>query len=175
MADNVVTTYYLHMTNSAQAVLTPLPATAELVRIEPAQAAVNQAFYLAVGEPWGWIDKAGWTQDQWQAYVLGHGHALADAPVESIRTWVLRDSGEDAGYFELARSGTEVEVRYFGLLPSAIGRGLGAGLLSCAVEQAWSPGVERVWVHTCTLDHPAALANYKKRGFELYQTETEPD
>ncbi|WP_024330124.1 GNAT family N-acetyltransferase [Simiduia agarivorans] len=162
------------MTDPTQAVLTPLPESAELTRIVPARAEINQAFYLAVGEPWGWTDKADWTANQWRAYVQGHGHALAATPVESIHTWVLQDKGEDAGYFELARSGTEAEVRYFGLLPSAIGRGLGAGLLSCAVAQAWALGVERVWVHTCTLDHPVALANYKKRGFQLYHTETEP-
>lgn len=170
----LVTTYYLQMTHPSQAVSSTLPKGAELEPVEPAQSHINRRFYLAVGEPWGWTDKARWTLAQWQAYVLGHGHDLADEPVESISTWVLRYRGDEAGYFELAQAGNEVEIRYFGLLPGAIGCGLGAGLLSSAVEQAWALGVERVWVHTCTLDHPVALANYQKRGFVLYHTDTDP-
>ncbi len=65
-----------------------------------------------------------------------------------------------------------VEIAYFGLFPNAIGQGLGKHLLSCAVRDAWALGPSRVWLHTCTLDHPAALPNYKKRGFLPYKTET---
>ena len=75
-------------------------------------------------------------------------------------------SGAPAGYFELRRDragGTEIV--YFGLLPEFTGRGLGGFLLTMAVERAWSSGTERVWLHTNTLDHPAALPNYLKRGF----------
>ena len=64
-----------------------------------------------------------------------------------------------------------VEVAYFGLVPEALGRGLGKHLLSCAVRDAWALGPARVWLHTCTLDHPNALPNYVARGFVPYKTE----
>jgi len=85
--------------------------------------------------------------------------------------------GSPAGYFELERhSDGSVEVAYFGLLPEFIGRGLGKHLLTVAVETAWSLDARRVWLHTCTLDDPAALPNYQARGFrpfkeEVYETD----
>ena len=67
-----------------------------------------------------------------------------------------------------------VEIAYFGLLPEFIGRGLGGALLTSAIEEAWrtSSSVSRVWVHTCTLDHPGALGNYQARGMVIYKQET---
>jgi GNAT superfamily N-acetyltransferase len=65
-----------------------------------------------------------------------------------------------------------VEIAYFGLLPAFIGRGLGGALLTNAIEEAWQMSPERVWVHTCTLDHPSALANYQARGMEVYKVES---
>jgi GNAT superfamily N-acetyltransferase len=104
--------------------------------------------------------------------------------------------GAPAGYLELAISpapdsaasdsgapdsvGTHVEIAYFGLLPQFVGRGLGGQLLTEGVRRAWTlhervPGcapVERVWVHTCTLDGPHALRNYLARGFQEFHTDT---
>jgi len=76
--------------------------------------------------------------------------------------------GTPAGYFELERDGDAVEIVSFGLLPAFIGRGLGKRLLDAAARRAWALGPQRVWVHTCSLDGPAALANYRGRGFEIY-------
>jgi GNAT superfamily N-acetyltransferase len=79
---------------------------------------------------------------------------------------------EIAGYFELKKEPDgSTEVAYFGLMPKFIGRGLGKHLLTCAVEQAWADGAQRVWLHTCTDDDPAALPNYLKRGFKPFKTE----
>ena len=81
-------------------------------------------------------------------------------------------AGAPAGYFELRRDRDGgVEIAYFGLLPEFTGRGLGGHLLTAAVERAWAPGPERVWLHTNTLDHPAALPNYLKRGFTAFHSE----
>ncbi|PYO77587.1 MAG: GNAT family N-acetyltransferase [Gemmatimonadetes bacterium] len=79
-----------------------------------------------------------------------------------------------AGWYELRRvpEDRSVEIAYFGLFPDAIGQGLGKHILSCAVRDAWALEPARVWLHTCTLDHPAALPNYQKRGFAPYKTET---
>jgi RimJ/RimL family protein N-acetyltransferase len=124
---------------------------------------LNRSLYLLVGERWGWIDKQAWSDEQWQSYVYS----------KHFRTFVAFLDGSVAGYYELSRDEHEaVEIAYFGLAPDFIGRGLGGPLLSNALEQAWAWDAQRVWVHTCTLDHPAALANYQNRGMRIYDRHT---
>ena len=95
---------------------------------------------------------------------------IRDARVE---IYVLYCDGAPAGYAELDfRKKGEVELAYFGLIPEYIGRGLGGYMLDWAIDTAWSRRPGRVWVHTCTLDHPAALAVYQKAGFVAYDQET---
>lgn len=86
-------------------------------------------------------------------------------------------SGTPAGYFELeTQTDGNIEIAYFGLLPSFIGHGLGGALLTAAVERAWALGARRVWVHTCSLDHPRALPGYQARGFRVFHiAHTEQD
>jgi GNAT superfamily N-acetyltransferase len=130
----------------------------------------NRDLYFHVGEQWEWIDKRPWTDEQWKHYT--------EAP--ELRTFAAYYNDIPAGYYELRRD-TEggVEIAYFGLLPEFIGRGLGGGLLTSAIEEAWARcgGIApaRVWVHTCNLDHPQALANYEARGMVVYKVEeTQP-
>ena len=105
--------------------------------------------------PWLWVDRLGWSDEQWQDWVDQPGHEL----------WTLRSRGT-AGYFELVPDGPgDVLLAYFGLVPGFEGRGLGGWLLTAALRRAWElPGTTRVWVHTCDLDGPAALPNYRARG-----------
>lgn len=86
---------------------------------------------------------------------------------------LLTVAGAPAGYFELEKHHDgSVGVVYFGLLPEFQGRGLGKYMLTETAEAAWALGASRVWLHTCTLDHPGALANYLGRGFQSFKTET---
>ena len=128
-----------------------------------AQWQLNRFLYLFVGERWGWMDKRSWKDERWQAYT--------GSP--DLRTFIGFIEGSIAGYYELHRKGSEVEIAYFGLAPEFIGQGLGAALLSSALENAFAWGARRVWVHTCTLDHPAALRNYVARGMRVYASSTE--
>lgn len=132
----------------------------------PANAEVNRWFYAQVGKKWQWTDRADWTDDQWGEYVTD----------DNIVTGVGYLAQDEIGYFELHKQqqGRDVEVAYFGLLPEFVGHGLGAGLLTAAVEAAWSLNPERVWLHTCNLDHPHAMRNYQARGFQLYDTVRKP-
>ncbi|WP_375097874.1 MULTISPECIES: GNAT family N-acetyltransferase [unclassified Pseudomonas] len=134
-----------------------------IVECEIPQPQLNRFLYQLVGATWNWTDLNRWSDAQWQAMVEQEGH----------RTWVGYHRGAIAGYFELYRpDGSDVEIRYFGLAPQFIDQGFGGVLLSQAITQAWAwPGTRRVWVHTCSLDHPAALANYKARGMRLYKEE----
>lgn len=155
----VVTTSYLELRDRSKFRPSDLrPPDVSLARVSPPLPELNRFFYTAVGGNWCWTDRIPWTFSEWQTYLSAPG----------VETWVLAVGGVPAGYFELdARSG-DPEVAYFGLLPAFIGRGLGGYLLTKAVERAWQLG-ERVWVHTCSLDHPAALPAYEARGFVEYR------
>lgn len=127
----------------------------------------NRFLYYTVGEAWEWQDKRTWSEDQWRAHT--------ESP--HLRTFAAYVDGSPAGYYELHSSGppAEVEILYFGLLPAFLGRGLGGVMLTNALEEAWKMSPSRVWVHTCTRDHPAALQNYLARGLTIYKTETTTD
>lgn len=160
-----VTTYYLEMNAPDQL----RPARAVGAEFEVRQARIpapelNRFLYTAVGGEWFWIDRLSWTYEQWLDYLSR----------PDVETWVGYLDGTPAGYFELERqTGDVVELAYFGLLPQFIGRGLGGLLLTKAIERAWALGARRVWLHTCTLDSPVALAGYKARGFRVYREDTE--
>lgn len=141
-------------------------------RVEDPTVRVEQVFqcpisfwrylYSEVGRQYHWVDRLVWTDAQAREYL--------DDPAVSL--WLLTVAGAPAGYFELKRDEDDgVEIAYFGLLPEFTGRGLGRHLLTEAVERAWEVGARRVWLHTCTLDHPAALPNYLARGFSVYKEE----
>ncbi len=161
-----VTTWYLQMLSPGELRAVACPnETVALVRAEVPSAELNRFLYTAVGAPWYWIDRLGWEYARWLAWV--------DRP--ELETWVLYQRGTPAGYVELeAQPEDNVEVAYFGLLPQFIGQRLGGYLLSAGVERAWARGARRVWVHTCSLDGPNALANYQARGFRIYDQRTEP-
>ncbi|WP_028240206.1 GNAT family N-acetyltransferase [Stutzerimonas azotifigens] len=157
------TTYYLEMTRSDQARAKPLPAELDVVEIEIRQYPFNRFLYQLVGGPWQWTDKLALPDEAWRAQIESPDH----------RTWVAYHRGAIAGYYELQRSGPDVEILYFGLVEQFFGRGFGGPLLGHALGSAWAwPGTERIWVHTCTLDHPSALANYQARGMRIYREET---
>ena len=159
-----VTVYYLQMTAPAQ--LRPkylsLPDF-ELRQVEIPLPELNRFLYASVGVDWHWTVRLDWNYEQWRQWLERPG----------VQTWIGYLRGTPAGYFELEKQPAgAVELAYFGLLPRFTGQGLGGHLLSCAIEQSWRLGAGRVWLHTCTLDHPQALANYRARGFRLYQQQT---
>ena len=123
----------------------------------------NRFLYLLVGRNWSWNEKRNWTEAQWKAY----------AESDSLRTFAGFVEGAVAGYYELRpdQSGG-MEITILGLAPTFIGRGLGGALLTSALEEAWRMRPARVWLHTCSLDHPAALPNYLARGMRVYRVET---
>ena len=85
--------------------------------------------------------------------------------------WTARRDAELVGYFLMATEGDTVDIRYFGLVPTWIGQGIGGWLLTRAVEQAWALKPERVTLNTCSLDGPNALSNYLSRGFQVTREE----
>lgn len=158
----VVRTYLELPTPDALRSAPPFPPNAHIVRRDPCPPELYRRLYAAVGGPWHWRDRLAWDDATLQAHL--------DSPLIAI--WELLVDDHSAGYFELRKNDTdEVEIAYFGLVSSYIGRGLGGAMLTAAVNEAWRFGGRRVWLHTCTLDSPHALPNYKARGFRPYRTE----
>ncbi len=160
-----VTTYYLEMRSKSELIEKTDSRGLNLVEVEIDEFHFNKFLYQYIGQPWAWTDKLNIPDSEWKAYV--------DNP--NLRTWVAYYRGAIAGYFELlAKDNGDTEIVYFGLAESFIGQGFGGYLLSQAIKCAWGiDSTQRVWLHTCTLDHESALNNYKARGFKVYKIESD--
>jgi ribosomal protein S18 acetylase RimI-like enzyme len=152
-----VTTWHLEIDDPAalRPPERPAPADLRIERVEDFR--INRAFYEILGDEYEWTDHVGRDEEWWQ------GHAAR------VETWLARLGGEPAGYAELERQlGGDVEIAYFGVLPPFHGRGIGGHLLAHALHRGFELGT-RVWVHTCSLDAPQALANYQARGMTVFK------
>tara|TARA_B100001013_G_scaffold83377_1_gene45426 strand:- start:1343 stop:1903 length:561 start_codon:yes stop_codon:yes gene_type:complete len=124
-----------------------------------------QWLYQKVGSSWYWIDRYFWSLQQWKSRFNDPRVTLWVMEIES------HNDAQIAGYYELDnRSNKSTEISYFGLMGRAIGKGLGAHMLSDSLQRAFTLGANRVWLHTCSLDHPNALTNYEARGMRVYKT-----
>ena len=143
----------------------PLPvpqARLALMRAENCTASFYRYLYAAVGEPWLWFMRRGWSDERLQ-------HWLSRPEIELS---VLYVAGVPAGYFELERlENGDTELCYFGLVHDFIGRGFGHWFLRAAVDAGWLGATRRLWVHTSTYDHPRALGLYQRAGFTVYRRE----
>jgi ribosomal protein S18 acetylase RimI-like enzyme len=121
--------------------------------------------YRQVGGPVGWD----------QRLRLPPGELLALLQSGRLRIYVLRDRGGEAlGFCEFDRNAfPEIELKNFGVVPAAQGRGLGSRLLAVALESEWRAGPTRIWLHTDTCDHPAAVPLYERAGFKIYDVRRE--
>ena len=155
-----VTTFYLEMRLPSELNSKQKPDDFDVSEAQISQPDVNRFLYEAVGRNWAWEDKLNDSAEEWKSYVCR----------DQLRTWIAYHRGSIAGYYELeSQPAHSVEIKYFGLMPEFIGKGFGGYLLTHAIQSAWSwKPVKRVWVHTCTLDHPMALANYEARGFSVF-------
>lgn len=157
--------FHLQMIDRRDHLKRQTPEGLSVSQVVPGDGAFNAKMYREVGRNWQWKDRLVWVDKAWDDYVAR----------EELETWKAEYEGEACGYFELdVQPNGSVEIVYFGLLPSMIGKGLGGAMLSLAVERAWTvPGTIRVWLHTCSEDHAHALANYEKRGFRIFKVEEE--
>lgn len=161
-----VTTTYLQLPSreAFRSAVSDVPNLLVLPAREPL-VAFYRFLYDAVGRDYAWLDRLDWSDE----------HLLTYLSRPSVTLLVLYASGTPAGYIELDAAPEDpeekgIEVVYFGLIPHFHGRGLGKHLLSVGVAHAFDAGAARVWLHTCTLDGPYALANYQSRGFIPYKT-----
>ena len=132
--------------------------------LDPVDFQLNKFFYKNIGKKHHWVDRLVWTEKQWIEYVSN----------KNVKTYVLKNVDEFAGYFELNLhpEKDEVEIAYLGLLEEYHNKKLGSYLLSKAIKNSFIDKPKRVWVHTCSLDHKNALNNYIARGMKIFKTET---
>ena len=131
--------------------------------IEPTDFQLNKFFYKNIGKKHKWIDRLIWTEEQWIKYVSN----------KNVKTFVLKNKKDLVGFFELIihSDKKEVEIAYFGILEEYQNKKLGSFLLSDAIKKSFKQNVERVWLHTCSLDHKNALNNYLSRGMKIFKKE----
>jgi ribosomal protein S18 acetylase RimI-like enzyme len=160
----LVTRTYLELDSPAELRPAPVPVPAPRIeRVRECPPSFYRYLYTEVGRAFRWTDRLGWSDETIRAHLTTPGLSL----------WLLTWEAAPAGYFELKPyDDGSMEIAYFGLLPEFFGRGWGKYLLTEAVREAWRTGPNRVWLHTCTLDHPAALPNYLGRGFKVVRDET---
>ena len=158
--------YYLEMVSPS--LLKGKPKIADFVvkEVEIPQFEFNKYLYILVGKSWHWNDKLSWTDSDWKNHVQN----------KNLKTYVAYYKGTPVGYYELLQeTNGSVQIVLFGLASGFIGKGFGGYFLTQALQSAWElNNTKRVYLNTCSLDHPSALKNYKARGMTVYKTITNP-
>tara|TARA_Y100000768_G_C23930715_1_gene659953 strand:+ start:298 stop:801 length:504 start_codon:yes stop_codon:yes gene_type:complete len=133
-------------------------------KVEPENFQINKFFYKNVGKKHHWVDRLVWTDKNWIDYTTD----------KKVKTFIVKKYDDLAGYFELIfhAEQNEVEIAYLGLLEEYHNKKIGSFLLSAAIKNAFLEKPQRVWVHTCSLDHKNALKNYIARGMKIFKKET---
>ena len=131
--------------------------------INPINFQLNKFFYKNIGKKHKWVDRLTWSEEKWINYVSS----------KKVNTYVLKHKDDLVGFFELIfhTEKSETEIAYFGILEEYQNKKLGSYLLSEAIKKSFENKVNRVWVHTCSLDHKNALNNYLDRGMKIFKKE----
>jgi GNAT superfamily N-acetyltransferase len=150
--------------------LRPMPASRlRLVGWDRPSPDKYRALFRRIGAPWLWFSRL----------VMEDARLIQIIHDPDVSIFAVVDpAGIEVGMLELDfREPRECELSYFGLIPELAGQGHGRWLMAEAMTRGWAKGVKRVWVHTCTLDHPSALGFYRASGFTAISRtiETFPD
>jgi hypothetical protein len=153
-----VTVTFLRMNLPPAPVQPGLTAGLQIVRAEAPSVAFYRYLYNTVGADYLW----------WLRRVTPDEDLAALLRDKAVSIHTLYAKGEPAGFFELdRRNWPDVNLSYFGLMPHMVGCGIGLIFLHRAIEEAWHSGAKGMTVNTCTADHPRALRNYLRAGFEV--------
>ena len=134
-----------------------------IVLLDPVNFQLNKFFYKNIGKKHRWVDRLIWSEQQWIDYVSN----------SKLKTFVLKKKNDLVGFFELIfhLENKEVEIAYFGILEEYQNKKLGSFLLSEAIKKSFNENINRIWLHTCSLDHENALKNYLARGMKIFKSE----
>ena len=131
--------------------------------LDPVNFQLNKFFYKNVGKKHKWIDRLVWEESKW----------IENVSNKNVKTYIFKKEDNLVGFFELLEhtEKKEIEIAYFGLLEEYHNKKLGSYLLSMALKKCFENKIDRVWLHTCSLDHKNALNNYMARGMKIFKTE----
>ncbi len=135
-----------------------------LERVNPPDIEINKFFYKNIGKKYRWVDRLAWDNLKWMNYLEN----------KNVQTYVLKSDKDLIGYFEAIKelSNHNSEIAYFGILEDYMGKKYGGYLLTNAIKKLFELDCNRVWVHTCSLDHKNALQNYLDRGMKIFKEDT---
>ena len=159
-----VTRYFLELkSNEIEIGKVDLPQNVSIFINEKKKYEINKFFYKQVGADHYWRDRLVWTDQEWLNYVSNN----------NFETWILKKNEEIIGFYEqeFHPSSNEVELINMGILKDNRGQKLGSTLLLHAISNAFNKNPNRMWVHTCSLDHKHALNNYLAKGFKIFKEE----
>ena len=125
---------------------------------------INKFFYRQIGKDHFWRDRLLWTDNEWSRYINN----------KSLEIGIMKIDGELIGFYEqeFHETKNEIELIQMGVLKEYQGKKLGSFLLKYIIHNSFNKNVERIWVHTCSLDHKYALNNYLSKGFNIFKDET---
>ena len=155
---------YLEIFSLRDLVVSKKPSNEFIVElIDPANFQLNKFFYKNIGKKHRWFDRLVWTDKQWIDYTVD----------KKVKTYVLKKEKDLVGYYELIShtKQNEIEIAYLGILEEYQNQKLGSFLLTSAIQSSFLLNPNRVWVHTCSLDHKNALDNYLSRGMKVFKKE----
>ena len=156
--------YYLEISSLKELKAKRKPSTKLNIKLlESSNYELNKFFYKQIGKKYQWIDRLVWSNTTWQKYTSN----------KNLKTYILEEDDNLVGYFELIynKELNNCEIAYFGILENFFCKGYGGYLLSEAIKFGFKLNANRVWVHTCSLDHPNAISNYKSRGMQIFKSE----
>ena len=135
----------------------------KITQVNPPDFQLNKFFYKQIGKKYRWIDRLAWEDKKWIDFVEN----------SKVKTFILKDSDNMVGFYETIHDITKnhAEIAYFGILEEYFGKKCGGYLLSEAIANLFEDGINRVWLHTCSLDHKNALKNYLARGMKIFKSE----
>ncbi len=140
-----------------------IPKNYKIILEEKKDFNINKFFYKQVGAEHHWRDRLVWSDNDWKKYVSN----------KNLETWIVKTNNQLAGFYEkeFHEKRNEVELINMGVLKEYRGKKLGAALLQHVLNLSQIAKHNRIWVHTCTLDHKFALPNYLSRGFKIFKEE----
>jgi GNAT superfamily N-acetyltransferase len=151
---------YLDMQTPPAFIPTPTTSELQIRRVAEAELDWYRRLYRAIGEPWLWFSRLRMKDDELRG-IVHH---------PDVDIFVVSHNGVDGGLLEFDRRAMpDIELSFFGVVPQLIGKGAGRALLDYGLKAAWEHHPQRLWLHTCTLDHPRALDFYQKAGFVPYK------
>ena len=140
-----------------------LPTDFQIILEEKGDFNINKFFYKQIGLDHYWRDRLVWSDNDWKRYISN----------KNLETWIIKTKNQLVGFYEkeFHKSKNEIELINMGILKEYRGKRLGSALLEHLVNSSQKAKNDRIWVHTCTLDHKFALPNYLSKGFKIFKEE----